>query len=84
VEIHTVQALPPDVRARAIRNVADLVAPGGTLLVIAFAGDIERAGPPWPLTRADVDRFAADGLVGVRIEVVADGTPRWRAEFRRP
>jgi pimeloyl-ACP methyl ester carboxylesterase/SAM-dependent methyltransferase len=84
LEIHTVQALPRDVRARAIRNVTDLVAPGGTLLVIAFAGDIGREGPPWPLTRAEVDSFAADRLVPVRVELVANGTPRWRAEFRRP
>ena len=84
VEIHTVQALPRDVRARAIGNVADLVAPGGTLLVIAFAGQADRAGPPWPLTRADVDSFAAHGLDPVRVEIVANGTPRWRAEFRRP
>jgi pimeloyl-ACP methyl ester carboxylesterase/SAM-dependent methyltransferase len=84
LEIHTVQALPRDVRARAIRNVTDLVAPGGTLLVIAFAGDTEHEGPPWPLSRAEVDSFAADRLVAVRVELVANGTPRWRAEFRRP
>jgi pimeloyl-ACP methyl ester carboxylesterase/SAM-dependent methyltransferase len=84
VEIHTVQALPRDVRARAIGNVADLVAPGGTLLVIAFSGDADRPGPPWPLTRTDVDSFTADGLQPVMIEENADGTPRWRAEFRRP
>ena len=84
VEIHTVQALPRDVRARAIGNVADLVAPGGTLLVIAFSGDADRPGPPWPLTRAEVDGFAVGGLHPVRIEENIDGTPRWRAEFRRP
>jgi pimeloyl-ACP methyl ester carboxylesterase/SAM-dependent methyltransferase len=89
LEIHTVQALPRDVRARAIGNVADLVAPGGTLLVIAFArlgptGPADHDGPPWPLTRAEVDSFAAHGLDPVHTEVVANGSPRWRAEFRRP
>jgi SAM-dependent methyltransferase len=86
LEIHTVQALPRDVRARAIRNVTDLVAPGGTLLVIAFAapdGAAADQGPPWPLTRAEVDSFATHGLAPVRVEIAANGTPRWRAEFRR-
>jgi pimeloyl-ACP methyl ester carboxylesterase/SAM-dependent methyltransferase len=83
VEIHTVQALPRDVRTRAIAAVARLVAPGGTLLVIAFAGPADQPGPPWPLTRAEVDAFAVDDLRPVQVEVVANGTPRWRAEFRR-
>jgi SAM-dependent methyltransferase len=83
VEIHTVQALPRAVRAAATATVAGLVAPGGTLLVIAFAGQPDQGGPPWPLTRADVDAFAAVGLAPVRVEVMDNGTPRWRAEFHR-
>jgi hypothetical protein len=82
VEIHTVQALPRTVRGTAIANVARFVAPAGTLIVIAFAGD-RPDGPPWPLSRADLDGFTAGGLTPVRIERPADGTPRWRAEFRR-
>jgi hypothetical protein len=64
------------------------VADGGTLLVIATARD-ERDGipdgPPWPLTRAEVDAFAADGLTPVEIEEVREPgvPPRWRAVFRR-
>lgn len=84
VEVFTVQALPDEVRPRAIANVAELVAPGGTLLVVATARD-ERdgpvAGPPWPLTRAELDAFASGGLRAERVER-SDG--RWRAEFRRP
>jgi SAM-dependent methyltransferase len=84
VEVFTVQALPDDVHPRAIDNVADLVAPGGTLLVVSAARD-ERdgpvTGPPWPLTRAELDAFAAGELRPVRVER-SDG--RWRAEFRRP
>jgi hypothetical protein len=43
--------------------------------------------PPFPLTRAEVDGFATDGLTPVLLEDVVDPrTPeqkRWRAEFRR-
>lgn len=90
VETYTVQALPSPPRDRAIATVARLVAPGGTLLVIANAHD-EHAdpepGPPWPLTRAEIDAFATDGLVPVRVEAVpvADHPTRrrWLAEFTR-
>ena len=72
---------------RAIANVGPLVAPGGTLLVLAAAATgRESAAPPWPLTRAEVEAFAAPGLTVVRIEECDDaGDPlirRWRAEFR--
>ena len=45
VEIYTVQALPDPPRRDAIAGVADMVAPGGTLLVIAFArGELATTG----------------------------------------
>jgi hypothetical protein len=69
-----------------------LVAPGGTLLIIAHA--TEQAAPdrdpasfPWPLTRAEIDS-AAGLLHPVKIELLRDDqtppTLRWRAEFNRP
>ncbi|MGN9777480.1 class I SAM-dependent methyltransferase [Micromonospora sp. H33] len=89
VESMTVQALPHEIRLAAIRAVGDLVAPDGTLLVIAagLAEDEDApAGPPWPLTRAEIDAFAAGGLTAVRVEDFEDpqGVRRWRAEFHRP
>lgn len=87
VEVYTVQALPDPPRAAAIANVTRLVAPGGTLLVIAVAREDgpAPAGPPWPLTRAEVDAFAVNGLEVVHRELLTDdGVPRWRIEFRRP
>ncbi|MDQ2796789.1 MAG: class I SAM-dependent methyltransferase [Actinomycetota bacterium] len=94
VESMTVQALPEPERSRAIHAVPTLVAPGGTLLVIAFGHDgpaAERdrvAGPPWPLLREDVEAFGDDGLETVRIERFVDddqgAVVRWRAELRRP
>jgi SAM-dependent methyltransferase len=89
VESITVQSLPDPPRAAAIANVATLVGPGGTLLVLAAAREPEEPadGPPWPLTRAEVEAFATDGLEVVRIEDLR-GQPapwglRWRAELRR-
>lgn len=89
VESLTVQSMPVAFHAAAIASVAAMVAPRGTLLVVATAhhGDGEpRDGPPWPLSRGEVESFAGRGLEPVLIEDVRDAgvPPRWRAEFRRP
>lgn len=72
---------------RAIPAVGRLVAPGGTLLVIAAGRrDGEQVdGPPWPLTRTEVDAFASGPLTPAGTEeiVAPDGGLRWRAEFHR-
>jgi SAM-dependent methyltransferase len=83
VEIITVQALPEPPRHSAIVNVGRLVAPGGTLLAIAAHPDDGPAepGPPWPLTRAEIDLFATDHLSVVLVEARSG---RWVAEFTRP
>lgn len=80
VESMTVQALPPDLHPAAIASVREFVAPGGRLLVVAAAGSGDFAGPPWPLTRAEIDSFTAGGLAPVRVEKVDE---RWSAEFSR-
>ncbi|MEV4753538.1 class I SAM-dependent methyltransferase [Micromonospora sp. NPDC049559] len=89
-ESMTVQALPVSERDAAIGRVTELVAPAGTLLVVAIHredGEPPVEGPPWPLDRAEVESFARDGLRPVRIEILTGSTPksrRWLAEFRRP
>ncbi|WP_410657718.1 class I SAM-dependent methyltransferase [Amycolatopsis sp. lyj-112] len=86
VEIMTVQALPRDVRAEAVESVAGLVAEGGTLVIGAVAEegiDEPWDGPPWPLTREDVESFTEHGLRLSTLDRVRDGA-RWWAEFRRP
>jgi threonine dehydrogenase-like Zn-dependent dehydrogenase len=91
LESITVQALPPPLHPEATQRVTELVAPAGTLLVLSAAADEAGApadGPPWPLTRAEIDAFARHDLEVVRIEELHDPTDsfprRWRAEFRRP
>jgi len=65
LEIYTVQAVPPAYEAKAIRNIAGFVAPGGLLLVIAEVGTGERSfekGPPWLLTPEHVESFVSHDL----------------------
>lgn len=82
VEIFTVQALPESVRAEAGAAVGSLLAPGGTLFVVQMSreeGTIAD-GPPWLLTRSQMDGFAVDGVSAVSVEE-RDG--RWIGEFTR-
>ncbi|MGW6276265.1 class I SAM-dependent methyltransferase [Kribbella sp. NPDC055071] len=92
VEIYTVQALPIPLQASAIRHVTELVAPGGSLIVIAAGrpdnqpdGDIE--GPPWPLTRAAIDSFTTPDLRLIQLTQSPSSADRtivhWRAEYLR-
>lgn len=88
VESLTVQSMPIAFHAEATASVARLVAPGGMLLVVATAREddgVEPDGPPWPLTRAEIEAYCDEGLEPVLIETVrAEGVPpRWRAQFRR-
>lgn len=88
LESNNLQALPDPLRSRAIGAVGTFVAPGGTLLVFAAAAVAQPGdGPPWPLTREEIDAFAGDGLRAVSVEHVAapDTTfpGRWRAVFTR-
>ena len=87
-ECYTLQALPDAARAEAMRQIASFMRPGGTLLVIARARETTGpvAGPPWPLSRAEIERFTRHGLQAAAIEQLpdpTDGKPHWRAEFRR-
>ncbi|GAA4700720.1 Methyltransferase domain-containing protein [Promicromonospora umidemergens] len=89
VEIYTVQAVNRSVRAGLTAGVRSLVAPGGTLLAVQAIGEPgDDDGPPWPLTRPEIEAFGAEGLSALSIEkLAAPGSPGrlglWRAEFRR-
>jgi SAM-dependent methyltransferase len=88
-ETYTLQVLPPPERAVAARALGDLVAPGGTLLVLARGrepGDPEGA-MPWPLTRPEVEAIGRAGLRLAAFEDFLDAeyppVRRFRAAFRR-
>jgi len=69
-------------------HIGRFVAPGGTLVVLAVAGagDEPVDGPPWPLSRADIESFAVEGLELMSAKEVRDppGVHHWRAVFTRP
>jgi SAM-dependent methyltransferase len=83
VEIFTLQALPDPPRTKAAAAVASLLAPGGTIVLVAFrsTGDGPADGPPFPLTHADLAAVAVGG-VELRTTEELPG-PRLRATYRR-
>ncbi|WP_208542961.1 class I SAM-dependent methyltransferase [Nocardioides euryhalodurans] len=84
VEVFTVQALPDPPRTEAMAAISTLVAPGGTMLAIAFRDDGSEppaVGPPFPLDRGTLEAMAGDRLEVVALEELAG--PLWRAEYRR-
>jgi SAM-dependent methyltransferase len=90
VEIYTLQVLPPELRIAAIGQLAECVAPGGGLLVIARARDTAdgRGTMPWPLLREELDLFNQHGLEAAAFEDFLDTSEeppvrRFRAVYRR-
>jgi SAM-dependent methyltransferase len=88
VETYTMQSLPVRLRPTVALHIGRFVAPGGTLVVLAVAGagDEPVDGPPWPLSRADIESFAVEGLELVSAEEIRDppGMHHWRAVLTRP
>jgi SAM-dependent methyltransferase len=91
LEAFTIQVLTGPLRARAIDSIADLVAPGGTLLVVARGREPhdDPGSLPWPLTRDELSPFERAGLRVVRFEDYLDGhvdppARRFRVAYQRP
>ncbi|PCI04481.1 MAG: methyltransferase type 11 [Hyphomicrobiales bacterium] len=63
-ECYTLQALPPKMFEKSARAVANLVKPGGTLLVYTriLPEPREQAGPPWPLIKDQAEIFFTLGF----------------------
>jgi hypothetical protein len=84
------QVLVGDVRRQAISRLAELVAPGGRLLVVTRGrGELDPPGAmPWPLTTAELDQFTQEGLDLVAIEDYLDDEDppvrRLRAHYHAP
>jgi hypothetical protein len=89
LESYTLQVLPPNLRAAAIRCTSAFVTSGGTLLVITGGrGPREPEGKmPWPLTKDELLIFEAQGLKEVSFEDYLDSEEppvgRFRATYRR-
>ena len=89
LEIFTIQALPVDRRYQTMMAIADFTAPGGELFVFCLGADWPegRSGPPWSLTRAELEHFRCCGLTEVSLEELRDlghqPNLRFRALYRR-
>jgi SAM-dependent methyltransferase len=89
LEAYTLQVLPAEVRSRAMTRIADLLAPGGTLLVICRGRSAtEPPGElPWPLTMEELETFTSAGLRQVHVEDYFDQEEpparRFRVEYQR-
>src|ERR1700728_408751 len=84
LEVYTVQAFTGNLRARAIAMIAEFVAPGGRLLVIARGraeDEPEGQAPPWPLTRTEIDGFLRAGLAEESLDVYVEPEPPWVRRF---
>ena len=85
LEIYTLQSFPAELRTKAVPAIAELIAPGGRLLVIARGRAEDEAvgpGPPWLLTRDEFEGFRRAGLQEESFEDFADPEPPWVRRFR--
>lgn len=87
-ECYTLQTMNADVFTRATKALASFVAPGGRLFVTSAARDEgEPQTTPWrPLTRAEIESIAVDGLALAELgDIPQEGcvARRWRAVFSR-
>lgn len=73
-ETYTLQALPQNMVEPAIGAIASLVRPGGRLLMMCRGRDEhEQAdGPPWPLTKTQLEPFLKAGLTLAEFEEFND------------
>lgn len=89
LESYTLQVLPPELRAQAMRSIALLLAPSGTLLVICRSRhNHEPVGSmPWPLAREELNTFVSAGLQQVSFDDYIDAetppVPRYRIQYAR-
>lgn len=86
IECTTLQALPQSLHEPAAVGVASLCAPNGQVLVIARCpGESDPPGPPWLLTRNEVESVAVDGVRLTRLRrIPMRGGDRWVGEYTRP
>lgn len=86
IECTTLQALPVELHEAAATGVASLCGPGGEVLVIARCpGESDPPGPPWLLSRDEVECVAVEGVrLTLLRRIPMRGGDRWVGEFGRP
>jgi 2-polyprenyl-3-methyl-5-hydroxy-6-metoxy-1,4-benzoquinol methylase len=81
-EAFTIQSLPVEFREKMITAVANTVAKDAKLLLVAHKKEEEFAGPPWPLTQAEVDRFKKEGLTELSQQIHTEESKISNTRFR--
>ena len=88
-ESYTVQSLPIAMRERVLERMVETIAPGGTMLLVCVGRDnhVEPSGPPWPVSRSELDYLLE---LGLEIESFSDviapdrDVRRFVVEYRAP
>ena len=81
-EALTIQSLPVEFREKMVQAVADTVAHGGHLLVVAHKKESGFDGPPWPLEKEELDFFKSHGLSEVEFEIHTQPSEISNTKFR--
>jgi SAM-dependent methyltransferase len=81
-EALTIQSLPIEFRQKMIRAVAHTVAKNGKLLLVAHQRGKILNGPPWPLTKEEVDLFKGEGLTELSFELHTEASKVSSTRFR--
>ena len=88
-ECRNLQALPADLRSKAVSQIGPLVSPQGNLLVITRINEgeyIPASGPPWPLSANELQQFTLFDLVEVERQIFQEANVPVRSariEYRR-
>ena len=89
LESYTLQVLPPELRAKALKQVSEFVSLGGYLMLITRLREESEAigSMPWPLAQREIDILKSQGFVERYSEDYIDGEQlavrRFRACYQR-
>ena len=90
LEVYTIQPLPLEMRPDVIDAIAAFVAPKGELVVVTRGREDDEVPDelPWALSRKDLSRFEANGLVQTHFEIMPGDeeevpVPRFVVQYRK-
>lgn len=68
-EALTIQSLPVEFRKKMIKAIVETLAPNAKLLLVAHERQDDFNGPPWPLTKEEVNLFKIFGLKELAFDI---------------
>ena len=81
-EALTIQSLPIEFREKMIKAVAGTIVKEGKLLLVAHQRKAMVDGPPWPLSKEEVDLFKVHGLKELSFELHTEASKISNTRFR--